>query len=211
MGRTAQSQVANPFKNRAGFRETCGAVLDKFCPLDKIMAKIGSDSPGLDGKECISEIAHVIHLSSTDVRLHPMLQAQCSHEIGKYCSHLKPGNSRILICLKAEHESSEGEGFSGPCSKAIQRVILPSTMIEIYKKHALSAGITSKALDMLGLMKEGEVSFLTLRGPIALLALLSLILTTLASFYVCYRLNRKEDTSVPLDDDLPEDRRRAID
>ncbi|CAD7973084.1 unnamed protein product [Amoebophrya sp. A25] len=168
-------------------------------------------------EKCSAEVTRMTKLSSQDIRLHPQLGRRCANEIQKFCSHLSPGNSRVLTCLKAElmekqkevmlsyaaadksanqpgamsRSAASSTGFNRLCMLAVSRIVVPQNALDTYKKFRQASGgnldLSSKALQKIGLLKDGELSFLTLRGPFALLALLSLVFSSLTICYICYR------------------------
>ncbi|CAD7962276.1 unnamed protein product [Amoebophrya sp. A120] len=157
------------------------------CLLDMLPSKSPDNSRMTPS--CAKELQSFSILTSTDIRLHPQLERRCGVEIAKFCGHLKPGNSRILVCLKAEMEATAppGVGFSKMCQVSVSRVALSKSAIETYTKFHLNSGITAKTLQRLGFIKQGQFSFLTLRGPVALLALLSMIFSFGTVLYYFYR------------------------
>eukprot|EP00392_Amoebophrya_sp_AT5.2_P003377 g3382.t1 len=194
------------------------------CLADLAPAAFG----GPAGGECKEEIRKISVLSSQDLRLHPQLERRCAHEIKHFCSHLAPGESRVLTCLKAELEIDEARGaalraskdpkaakmaaaaqnnnkpatsstFTQACRISLSRVVLPEVVVETYKSTLGNSRnfpqlVAERALGKLGLYDEAtdQVSFLTLRGPVALLALLSM---AFSSFVLCYVVYRKRKTA----------------
>lgn len=102
---------------------------------------------------------------------------------------------------KAELPPASESGFSRSCARLVQRVRLGRQDTKAFITGALTGaaaggaassgggeGWSAGTLQSLGLMNgEGEVSFLTLKGPVALIALLSLSFSCFACTYWSYR------------------------
>lgn len=54
-----------------------------------------------------------------DIRLSPELQSLCRRETLLFCSHLRPGNGRVLHCLSEHKKSTERTGFSTNCRQGL--------------------------------------------------------------------------------------------